>query len=94
MKESKYVRISQTKMDVKWIHISFFLLPLCSGLFVSELYPFGTQYGDKLLQCYDQEDVSSQEIKLNTSVKFFSRKFDGIFVSTFPISPDNFLDLK
>ena len=57
------------------------LLPLTNGLFVSDLYPFGTEYGDKLLQNKDQEDISSQEIKLNTSVKFFSRSYDGIFVS-------------
>ena len=52
------------------------------GIFVSDLYPFGTSWGDKVLLTQNIEDVSSQEIKLNVSVNFFDRNYDSIFVST------------
>ena len=59
-----------------------FLIPNSKGLFVSDLYPFGTSWGDTVLENQNTEDISSQEIKLNTSVKFFDRNYDSIFVST------------
>ena len=59
-----------------------FLISGSKGIFVSDLYPFGTTWGDKVLDTQNLEDVSSQEIKLNTSVKFFDRDYDSIFVST------------
>ena len=52
------------------------------GIFVSDLYPFGTTWGDKVLDTQNLEDVSSQEIKHNMSVKFFDRNYDSIFVSS------------
>ena len=59
-----------------------FLISGSKGIFVSDLYPFGTTWGDTVLDTQNLEDVSSQEIKLNTSVKFFDRNYDSIFVST------------
>ena len=59
-----------------------FLISGSKGIFVSDLYPFGTTWGDTVLDTQNFEDVSSQEIKLNTSVKFFDRNYDSIFVST------------
>lgn len=56
-------------------------LTLTNAISVTDLYPFGTRYGDKVLANQNQEDISSQEIKLNTTVQFFSRSYTGIFVS-------------
>ena len=50
------------------------------GLFVSQLYPFGNQYGDIALP-NDIEDFSSPEIKLQTSINFFQRQYQSIFVN-------------
>ena len=52
------------------------------GILLSDLYPFGTTWGDTVLDTQNLEDVSSQEIKHNMSVKFFDRNYDSIFVST------------
>ena len=57
------------------------LISVTQGIFVSDLYPFGTSWGDKVLENQNIEDISSQEIKLNTSIKFFDRNYDSIFVS-------------
>ena len=45
-----------------------------------DLYPFGRPAGDNQLPS-DSEDVSTPEISLNTTVKFFSREYWSIFVS-------------
>ena len=50
------------------------------GLFVSQLYPFGNQYGDIALP-NDMEDFSSPEIKLQTPINFFQRQYQSIFVN-------------
>ena len=53
---------------------------LQKGLFVSQLYPFGNQYGDIALP-NDMEDFSSPEIKLQTPINFFQRQYQSIFVN-------------
>ena len=62
------------------------LLALSNGLFVSQLYPFGSQNGDIELPAQIEEDVSSSEIRLNTPVKFFDREYKSIFVSAHIVS--------
>ena len=62
--------------------IILLIISNCNTLYVSELYPYGISNGDKTLPTSNQEDISSQEIKLNTSIRFFDRDYDSIFVST------------
>lgn len=66
---------------MKFLLKLFLCASLTNAISVSDLYPFGTHYGDKVLANHDQEDISSQEIKLNTSVQYFSRSYSAIFVS-------------
>ena len=57
-----------------------FCFTLSEALFISQLYPYGSQFGDQMLP-NDVEDVSSSEIKLETSIKFFKRNHQSIFVN-------------
>ena len=51
------------------------------GLSKRELFPYGPQAGDQQLPP-NKEDVSSQEISLNTHIKFFGREYGSIYVSS------------
>jgi hypothetical protein len=66
------------------ILVSVLLFKLSCTIRVSELYPYGSVFGDKRLPEY-MEDVSSPEVKLTTPVKFFRREYDTIYVN----SPNN-----
>ena len=55
------------------------LLSLAKSLRLSEFYPYGDAYRDQSLPS-DVEDISSPEIRLNTSIKFFNREYGSIFV--------------
>ena len=50
-----------------------------------ELYPYGVSAGDTKLpsvnQARNEDDVSSNEIKLRTNIKFYSSEYGGIYVS-------------
>lgn len=54
------------------------------GLTVEELYPFGSQQGDRRLAVED--DVSSPEFFLNTSIAFYDDRFDSLYVSLLHLS--------
>lgn len=59
--------------------VLFASFSLGSGLFMSELYPFGLKYGDTALPA-NIEDVSSPEFRLNTTIKFYGRQYSSIYV--------------
>ena len=50
-----------------------------------DLYPFGSSVGDNrlppTLQDTPQDDISSNEIKLKTNIKFYSNEYGAIYVS-------------
>ena len=52
----------------------------------NELYPYGLSNGDTRLSAKrpgaQNEDISSEEIKLKTNIKFFSNEYGAIYVST------------
>lgn len=52
---------------------------LCYGVSLSELYPFGTQYGDK--QTPKVDDGGSDKITLKRTFKFFGKNFTILYVS-------------
>jgi len=45
-----------------------------------QFYPFGAKAGDLRLP-KNSEDISSSELRLKTPIKFFSREYNGIYVS-------------
>ena len=51
----------------------------------SELYPYGLSAGDTKLEATklgnENEDISSNEIKLKTNIKFYSNEYGAIYVS-------------
>lgn len=49
------------------------------GLTVEELYPFGSQQGDRRLAVED--DLSSPEFFLNTSIAFYDERFTSLYVN-------------
>ena len=57
-----------------------------SGIQKNELYPYGSSNGDTRLSAKrpgaQNEDISSEEIKLKTNIKFFSNEYGAIYVST------------
>ena len=63
--------------------ISSVLLCLSSanGVTRNDLFPYGSPSGDDRLPP-DTEDISSPEINLNTPVKFFSREYGSVYVSS------------
>ena len=52
----------------------------------SELYPYGLSAGDTKLEATklgnENEDISSNEIKLKTNIKFYSNEYGAIYVSS------------
>ena len=57
-----------------------------SGIQKNELYPYGSSNGDTRLSAKrpgaQNEDISSEEIKLKTNIKFFSNEYGAIYVRT------------
>ena len=55
-----------------------------SGIQKDELYPYGLSNGDTRLSAKrpgaQNEDISSEEIKLKTNIKFFSNEYGAIYV--------------
>ena len=55
-----------------------------SGIQKIELYPYGLNNGDTRLFAKSpgaqNEDISSEEIKLKTNIKFFSNEYGAIYV--------------
>lgn len=88
---------AKMEKNIKGIIFLLFLLVLASevrSLPKDQFYPFGANHGDAHLP-KDVEDVSSPEVKLKTAIKFFTREYVGIYVSSmFPlcsgVSPEMF----
>ena len=61
------------------------LLFYASALQKSDLYPYGLNAGDTKLTATrpggQDEDISSDEIKLKTNIKFYSNEYGAIYVS-------------
>ena len=59
---------------------------LVSGIQKIDLYPYGRSNGDTRLSAKrpgaQNEDISSEEIKLKTNIKFFSNEYGAIYVRT------------
>ena len=55
-----------------------------SAIEKSDLYPYGLSAGDTKLTATklggENEDISSNEIKLNTNIKFYSNEYGAIYV--------------
>ena len=55
-----------------------------SGIQKDELYPYGLSNGDTRLSAKrpgaQNEDISSEEIKLKTNIKFFSNEYGAIYI--------------
>ena len=55
-----------------------------SGIQKNKLYPYGLSNGDTRLSAKrpgaQNEDISSEEIKLKTNIKFFSNEYGAIYV--------------
>ena len=55
------------------------LVRVSHGLRKDELFPYGPTSGDEQLPP-NSEDVSSQEIALDTHIKFFGREYGSVYV--------------
>ena len=73
----------------KYINCTFFYFFLTTLKKKNELYPYGLSNGDTRLSAKrpgaQNEDISSEEIKLKTNIKFFSNEYGAIYVRTFMI---------
>lgn len=52
---------------------------LCSGISLSELYPFNSTYGDQLTPTID--DGGSDKVKLKRTFKFFGKNYTNLYVN-------------
>ncbi len=69
------------ELSLSWLILLLEIFVISSGLTLSDLYPFGARNRDLSLPS-DIEDISSPEIGLNTTIKFFNREYESIFVSS------------
>ena len=76
------LKISIKMSKYRWLSLASLALTVNSVqcLNSNDLFPFGPPAGDSRLAA-DAEDVSSPEVDLGTTVKFFGREYSTIYVS-------------